>query len=78
MSPYVHLSVAVPTFFLGSSDDSSFTGLIEVFQKFDDKLWLGVFYLIGFVLWIGNIVLSVYVWQQVLDPFRMQITGRMM
>lgn len=63
-------SVAIPAIGIGSSDDSSFTGLIEVFDKFDKALWLGVFYLIGFIMWAGNVVLSIYVWQQAMRDFR--------
>lgn len=50
--------------------DSSFTGMIEVFDKFDKATWLGVLYLIGFVLWVSNAVFSIYVWQAAMRDFR--------
>jgi len=65
----VWAAIPVP-FSVGPDDDSSFTGLLEVFDKFDQATWLGVFYLIGFILWVGNVVLSVYVWQQAMRDFR--------
>eukprot|EP00210_Caulerpa_lentillifera_P008658 g8257.t1 len=61
-------AIAVP---VGIADsDMSFAGIIQVFRMFDKTAWLGVMYLICFVLWTGNAVLSVYVWQAAMRDFR--------
>ena len=68
--------VAVPLTTLGG-DESSFAGFLEVFDKFDKAQWLGVFYLLGFVLWVGNAALSIFVWQQVQISERLAFLDRL-
>eukprot|EP00210_Caulerpa_lentillifera_P001289 g1242.t1 len=61
-------SIAIP---LSTGNvDSSFTGFIEMIEKFDKAKWLGGMYLAGFILWVLNVLASSYVWQSAMRDFR--------
>lgn len=61
----IFAAIAIP---VGESD--SFCGLLRTLDIFKKATWIGVIFLIGFVGWVANALISIYVWQQAMRNFR--------
>jgi len=54
----------------GVGGDRAFAGAVRLSKMFDEGVFYGVVYLIGFVLWLSCAVVGVFLWSKLMTLFR--------